>query len=150
LTLGKQIDVVAGLIFCSERLLVCQRRRDSIFPLKWEFPGGKIEEGEAAIAALRRELKEELDIEIREAKLFCTHEHVYPDGPSVSLQFFSVREFAGEVKNLVFERILWTQLAQLERLDFLEGDLPIVQRLAKDGVAVLLDQPREGGLKQII
>jgi 8-oxo-dGTP diphosphatase len=135
----KQINVVAGLLYRSGRLLVCQRRRESAFPLKWEFPGGKIEVGEDGIAALRRELKEELDIAVGEAAFVYRHKHVYPGGPSVSLQFFSVREFAGEARNLVFERILWTHLAELEQLDFLEGDRAIVRRLAREGGAGLIE-----------
>ena len=134
----KQIHVVAGLIHCDGRLLVCQRHRDSAFPLKWEFPGGKIEEGETAIDALRRELKEELDIEMGEATLVYRHDHDYSGGPTVALHFFNVREFAGEAKNLVFEQICWTKLTELERLDFLEGDRAIVLRLSTDGGAGLL------------
>jgi 8-oxo-dGTP diphosphatase len=135
----KQIEVVAGLLYRGGRLLVCQRRRESAFPLKWEFPGGKIEVGEDGIAALRRELKEELDIAVGEATLVYCYEHDYPGGPSVSLKFFSVRGFSGEAKNLVFERILWTPLADLDRLDFLEADLPIVRRLLRDSGAGLID-----------
>lgn len=134
----KQIHVVAGLIYRDGRLLVCQRHRDSAFPLKWEFPGGKIEEGEVPIDALRRELKEELDIEMGEAQLVYRHDHDYAGGPQVSLHFFCVSEFVGEAKNLVFERICWTKLTELERLDFLEGDWAIVRRLATDGGAGLL------------
>ena len=54
--------VVAGLIVRDGKLLVCQRTRHQTMPLKWEFPGGKIEEGEQPRAALRRELEEELGI----------------------------------------------------------------------------------------
>jgi 8-oxo-dGTP diphosphatase len=139
----KEIDVVAGLIYRDGRLLVCQRHRDSVFALKWEFPGGKVEKGEADIEALRRELQEELDIEIGEANLIGSHEHCYPGGPKVTLKFFCVRQFAGEMKNLVFEKIQWTKLANLERLDFLDGDRPLVQRLAGDSGAKLLTQQRQ-------
>ena len=140
----KQIHVVVGLIYRDGRLLVCQRHADSAFPLKWEFPGGKIEAGEAPVDALRRELKEELDIHMGEAKLVYRHEHDYPGGPTVSLQFFSIGEFAGEAKNLVFERICWTKLTELERLDFLEGDRAIVRRLSTDGGAGLLISSNAG------
>jgi 8-oxo-dGTP diphosphatase len=134
----KQLHVVAGLIYRDGRLLVCQRHPDSAFPLKWEFPGGKIEDDEAPIDALRRELKEELDIHMGDAKLVYRHEHDYPGGPRVSLHFFSVGKFAGEAKNLVFEQIYWTKLTDLERLDFLEGDRAIVRRLSAAGGAGLL------------
>lgn len=139
MTARKQIEVVAGLVYRDGRLLVCQRHRDSAFPLKWEFPGGKIEDGEDGVDALRRELKEELGIEMGAARFVCRHEHDYPGGPRVTLQFFSVRDFLGEAKNLVFEKICWTNLAELVRLDFLEGDWPIVRRLAGEGGASILD-----------
>jgi len=135
---GEQVNVVAGLIYRDGRLLVCQRHRNSVFPLQWEFPGGKIEEGEEAIEALKRELKEELGIDMGEASLVYRHDYDYPGGPKVSLHFFRVSQFSGEAKNLVFEQICWTKLTELERLDFLEGDLAIVQRLAADGGIGLL------------
>jgi 8-oxo-dGTP diphosphatase len=136
----KELNVVAGLLYRGGRLLVCQRHRDSAFPLKWEFPGGKVEKGEMAIDALRRELHEELGIEIDWADVLGSHEHCYPGGPKVTLNFFCVRGFTGDVKNLVFEQIQWTRLADLERLDFLDGDWPLVRRLAGDGGAELLSQ----------
>jgi len=126
----KHIEVVAGLIFDGEELLVCQRHHTAAFPLKWEFPGGKIEEGEAASAALTRELKEELDIDAGVMTLVHQHTHAYPHGPDVSLHFFHVRDYQGEIKNLVFEQIGWSKLSELMNFDFLEGDLPLVRQLA--------------------
>jgi len=126
----KQIDVVAGLIFARQKLLVCQRHHQAAFALKWEFPGGKVESGESASAALARELKEELDIEAAVMKLVHRHTHGYPDGPDVSLEFFHVIDYQGEIKNLVFEQIAWSELANLLEFDFLEGDLPLVRQLA--------------------
>src|SRR5215208_8390162 len=96
----KQIEVVAGLIFDRQKLLLCQRHHSGAFPLKWEFPGGKIEAGESHISALTRELKEELAIDAGEMKLLHRHVHNYPDGPEVSLNFFHVIDYQGEIKNL--------------------------------------------------
>ncbi len=126
----KQIEVVAGLIFDRQQLLVCQRHHNAAFPLKWEFPGGKIEAGETGTAALARELKEELDIRAGAMKLFHRHFHAYPDGPDVSLSFFHVLDYQGEIKNLVFEQIAWSEFANLLNFDFLDGDLPLVRKLA--------------------
>ena len=127
----KHIQVVAGLIFDGQKLLVCQRHHNAAFPLKWEFPGGKIEPGESAISALARELKEELDIGAGELKLIQHHNHAYADGPDVSLSFYQVLDYQGVIKNLVFEQIAWSSLAELASFDFLEGDLPLVNQLAK-------------------
>ena len=126
----KHIEVVAGLIFDGDRLLICKRQHGGAFPLKREFPGGKVEAGESAAAALARELKEELAIAAGAMKLFHRHLHAYPDGPEVALSFFYVGDYQGEIENLVFEQIAWSKLADLPNFDFLDGDLPLVRQLA--------------------
>ena len=134
---NKALNVVAGLIYRNGRLLVCQRRADGAFPLKWEFPGGKVENGETDLDALTRELQEELSIRVRSAALLYRHSHSYPGGPRVSLRFYHVCEFEGEATNLVFERISWSEFADLAQLDFLEGDRPIIDKLIGEGEAML-------------
>lgn len=133
----KVINVVAGLICQNGKLLVCQRRADGAFPLKWEFPGGKVEERETDIDALRRELREELTIEMREAALVYQHTHCYPNGPTVSLRFYSIHDFDGEAQNAVFEKISWVKVADLDHIDFLEGDRPIIEKLLVEGDSLL-------------
>jgi 8-oxo-dGTP diphosphatase len=128
------VKVVAGLIYRDGKLLACQRRADGAFPLKWEFPGGKVEEGEDDIAALTRELREELAIEVRHADLIWQHQHSYPDGPRVSLRFYQLSEFGGEPQNLVFEKISWLDLADLDAVDFLAGDRPLITQLLSHGI----------------
>jgi len=130
------IRVVAGLIYKEGRLLVCQRRGDGVFPLKWEFPGGKVEKGENDLDALRRELREELAVEVRGAGLISQYDYSYAEGPTVSLRFYHVHELAGKAANLVFEQISWCKLADLAGLDFLEGDRPLIQRLIIEGSAI--------------
>lgn len=125
----KTVEVVAGLIFNQDRLLVCQRPRLGSFPLKWEFPGGKLEQGEGYEAALRRELKEELGIEAGRLNEIFRHEHLYPDIARVNLRFFRVEDYSGEVKNRVFQQIKWVPVKELVRLDFLDGDLPMIRKL---------------------
>ena len=129
----KRINVVAGLIFRDGRLLACQRHEKSAFPLKWEFPGGKVESGETDAGALRRELKEELGISVSAMTFFHEHEHAYPDGPDVSLRFFKIVAFDREVINRVFQRIEWLDLSELAGRDFLEGDIPLIKILAGSG-----------------
>ena len=84
--------VVAGLIVKQGKLLVCQRTRHQTMPLKWEFPGGKIEEGEQPRDALRRELEEELGILATIGDEVKRIQHEYPNGGTVELRFFVVRE----------------------------------------------------------
>ncbi len=135
---ANHIDVVAGLIFRDGRLLVCQRHGSSAFPLKWEFPGGKVEPGEPYEDALKRELKEELEIEIYDPVEVFSHRHVYAGASEVSLKFFRVTRFQGEICNRVFQQIRWVRVEELPSLDFLEGDLPLVAILTGPGGERLL------------
>src|SRR5438309_8681249 len=88
-------QVVAGLIWQDGKILVCQRTRHQTMPLKWEFPGGKIEEGEQPRDALRRELDEELGIAAVIGNEVARIRHEYPNGSAVELRFYDVREYSG-------------------------------------------------------
>ena len=123
------ISVIAGLIFRNQRVLICQRRHDAAFALKWEFPGGKIEDRESEADALRRELKEELAIDVRESDLFSGYAYSYEDGPTVFLRFHWVKSFQGDPQNLVFEQISWVTPGDLVNLDFIEGDRRLIMQI---------------------
>src|SRR6202034_4652473 len=97
--------VVAAVIERNGKLLVCQRTRHQTMPLKWEFPGGKIEEGEQPRDALRRELEEELGILATIGDEIARIQHEYPNGGSVELRFFIVREYQREIENRIFREI---------------------------------------------
>lgn len=122
--------VVAALIMQDGKLLVCQRTRHQTMPLKWEFPGGKIEEGEQPRDALRRELDEELGIVATIGDELARIQHEYPNGGMVELRFYVVREFKGEIENRIFRDIQWAAPADLPKFDFLEADLTLVKDLA--------------------
>lgn len=122
--------VVAALIWRDGKILICQRTRHQPMPLKWEFPGGKIEEGEQPRDALRRELDEELGIAAVIGNEVVRIQHKYPGGNSVELRFFDVREYAGEVENRIFREIVWADPKTLPGYDFLEADLALVNDLA--------------------
>ncbi len=93
-----------------------------------------MEKGESDLDALRRELKEELGIEIRDAELTSEYEYAYADGPRVSLCFYDVKSFEGAAKNLVFQQMSWVKVMDLGSLDFLEGDRRLIEQLlASDG-----------------
>lgn len=122
--------VVAGLITENNKLLVCQRTRHQTMPLKWEFPGGKIEEGEQPRDALRRELEEELGILAEIGDEVARIQHEYPNGAMVELRFFVVRKYLGEIENRIFRDIQWSATEDLPKYDFLEADLTLVRDLA--------------------
>lgn len=122
--------VVAGLIVKSGKLLVCQRTRHQTMPLKWEFPGGKIEEKEQPRDALRRELEEELGILATIGDEVARIQHQYPNRTVVELRFFVVREYQGELENRIFKDMQWAVPKDLPKFDFLEADLTLVKDLA--------------------
>ena len=122
--------VVAALISKDGKFLACQRTRHQVMPLKWEFPGGKIEEGEQPRDAMRRELEEELGIEATIGDEVARIVHEYPGGGSVELRFFDVRSYKGEIENRIFKEVRWVERGELSKLDFLEADLTLLKDLA--------------------
>ena len=122
--------VVAALILQGDKILACQRTRHQVMPLKWEFPGGKIEDGEQPRDALRRELEEELGIEAVIGDEVARIIHEYPNGGSVELRFFAVQSYRAEIENRIFREIRWTERSDLPKLDFLEADQELVRDLA--------------------
>ena len=124
-------SVVAAVIERGGRVLICRRRADQDHPGKWEFPGGKLNNGENDAACLRRELQEELGIQASiGAELYHTA-HTYTTGRSVALTFFHVPTFQGQLVNHVFETLVWVEPAQLRQYDFLEGNVEFVTSLAQ-------------------
>lgn len=122
--------VVAAVIEKQGCVLICQRRRDSRHPLKWEFPGGKTEPGERPDEALARELREELGIEAQIGEELYRQQVRYEGSPPISLSFYRVVAFSGEPVNLQFEQLVWEDPRRLADYDFLEGDLEFIRRLA--------------------
>ena len=138
LTFYAMKEVAVGIILRNGQVLACQRKRDAQYALKWEFPGGKLEPGETAVQALRRELREELAIETMLHQEFFRQEWIYAEGTdnpkrdgAFRVFYFLVNEFSGEPVNLAFEVIQWMHPRQLQRMDILEGNREAVERLVK-------------------
>jgi len=123
-------QVVAALIVNNGKVLACQRTRHQSMPLKWEFPGGKVEPGEDAATALRRELEEELGILAEIGPLVTTIRHTYKGDAAFELHFFLVQEFSGDIQNRIFREVRWTEKQELPALDFLEADVALVKEIA--------------------
>ena len=115
----------------AREILICQRKPDQPMSLKWEFPGGKIEAGETAEQALTRELDEELGIAAVIGPRVAQIRHKYRNGGAIDLQFFTVRDFAGELDNRIFNTMQWTPLSALPTFDFLAADLGLIRDLSE-------------------
>ena len=131
------IRVVAGLIQQGGKLLICQRRRDAAFALKWEFPGGKVEAGETYESGLRRELREELGIEADIGPEAYSTRHDYPGKYTVELMFYHIVDFSGALANYAFEQVCWAVPADLPTYDFLEGDAELISLLSQGQIPLL-------------
>jgi 8-oxo-dGTP diphosphatase len=126
------ITVVAAVIERSDRrLLVGQRRRDDTSPLKWEFPGGKVREGEAPEAALARELQEELGAILTKSVELGRVRHHYAGTPEeLEIRFFAAAVAESELVPRAFEQIAWALPKELGNYDFLTANRELIAQLA--------------------
>jgi 8-oxo-dGTP diphosphatase len=126
------ITVVAAVIQREDhRLLIGQRRRNDTSPLKWEFPGGKVEPGETPETALARELLEELGATLARAVEIGTARHQYANKPEeLEIRFFAVKIKETELVPRSFEQIAWVLPRELAGYDFLAANAGLVAQLA--------------------
>ena len=131
---SRSVQVAVGIIFHNEAnsVLLCQRTKDKPYPLKWEFPGGKLEKGETTGACLKRELREELSIDAEIGELYHRQHNLYPDSGTYDVFYYLVRSFTGVIVNQVFEDIRWAPIAEIDRYDILEGNAEVVEKLVRE------------------
>jgi 8-oxo-dGTP diphosphatase len=120
--------VAAALFDRAGRVLIAQRPAGKALAGRWEFPGGKVDTGESEHHALRRELREELGIEVLAARPFMRLAHAYEDR-DVELSLWIVERFAGEPRSLDAQRLKWVSPAALAAEDILEADQPFITAL---------------------
>lgn len=127
--------VVAGLIIGDDgRVLITQRRADQSLPLQWEFPGGKVEPGEAPVAALARELAEELGVEARVGAIWDVLFHAYPAFDLVMLVYACRLAPGAQPRAVEVADLAWVRTDELPGAwDILPADRPLVDRLAAEG-----------------
>jgi 8-oxo-dGTP diphosphatase len=132
--------VVAGVIEREDRrMLIGQRRRLDSSPLKWEFPGGKIEEGEEPEAALARELREELGVTLRKCAEIARVTHKYADTTEqLEIRFYAAKIGEATLVARSFEQIAWVLPKELVEYDFLAANTRLVGNLATGRI-----KPRE-------
>ena len=113
-------------------------------PLKWEFPGGKVEPAEQPKKALYRELEEELGIRAKIGSKAATVRHHYSNGNSVELHFYLVEEYTGEIQNRIFKDVRWVTPQEMPAYDFLEADVALINDLAAGKISL----PKVTGLRK--
>lgn len=128
--------VVAGLILGDGLVLITQRRADQALPLQWEFPGGKVEPGEAPVAALERELREEIGVGVAVGRIWDVLFHPYPAFDLVML-VYACRVVEGEPRAVEVADLRWLPPSELPAWDILPADRPLVQRLVDEGLPEL-------------
>ncbi len=122
------IDVVAAIILDGKKVMIARRAIHKSLPGKWEFPGGKVEEGEKPEEALVRELKEEFDIKTEIGVLVKTIEHSY-DNFDIRLAAYITKIVAGNFRLSDHDKILWVDVEMLHNYDLATADIPIAQEL---------------------
>ena len=124
----KIINVVGAVILDDDKIFCAQRSVNMTLPLMWEFPGGKIEKGELPEDALKREIKEELNIDIEIISALPESTYEYP-GLSVTLIPFIVKWTGGEMVIKEHESVQWLTKDQLFLPEWAAADLPVVRAL---------------------
>ncbi|HET7501727.1 MAG TPA: (deoxy)nucleoside triphosphate pyrophosphohydrolase [Kofleriaceae bacterium] len=126
--------MVAGLIIGDDRrVLITQRREDQALPLQWEFPGGKVEPGESPVAALVRELREEIGVTVAVGRVWDVLFHAYPAFDLVML-VYACRIVEGTPRALEVADLAWVAPSDLARWDILPADRPLVERLGVENL----------------
>lgn len=128
--LSTMLQVTCAIIQHANKILICQRSASMKLPLKWEFPGGKIEAEESKEDCLRREIKEELNIDVTIHKALTMVEHHYAEF-SLQLYPFVCSLHSGEVDALEHTQAIWVDAAELKNYDWAEADLPIVDEFLR-------------------
>ncbi len=130
-TAHSPLHVVAGALFDADgRVLIAQRPPGKHMAGGWEFPGGKVASNETVVAALTRELKEELDVKVVLAERVIAYTHHYSDR-SVLLDLWRVIRYEGTPISAEGQPIQWASLDDLETIGLLEADKPMIPALRK-------------------
>ena len=141
------VEVAAGLVFRDGRLLITRRSAGAHLAGLWEFPGGKREPGETFQQCLRRELREELGIQVRVLSLFEDLVHHYPER-SVRLKFFRCRWLRHEPAPILCESLAWITRDQLSQYPFPAADARLLDKLRQaPGLWQTAPVPCSGGLR---
>ncbi len=123
------VEVVVAILRDGDRVLMGLRPADKKYPLQWEFPGGKVEAGESLEEALRRELREELEIEVAGLGELRCDVSEYSDAGTFSVHYFTVDSWSGELRNRAFAKLAWIHPRDFSSYDILQGNRQICAQL---------------------
>ena len=124
-------EVAAGLVWDGSRVLIARRQDGDHQGGRWEFPGGKRHDRETIEECLRREMREEIGIEVEVGPLWRALTHVYPDR-TVSLYFHLCRSHSGTPQPIECAEVRWVEPGALSGLHFVEGDIQVLPDLVRD------------------
>ena len=123
------IRVTAAILEKDGKILIAKRKTgDKLFAGLWEFPGGKVEEGETPEECMARELKEELDIEVEVVGLITSNKHKYPHG-YFELIAYRVKYISGEIVLNDHDDFKWVTVDEMDNFEFPPADIPIIKEL---------------------
>ena len=129
----KCIKVVAAVIKQKDKILIARRKTGKHLELKWEYPGGKIENDEKEVVALKRELKEEFSIDAAIGKYLTDSFYEYSD-IKINLKAYLVESFSGNFQLIDHDKIEWIKIEDIKKYDFAPADIPINNYLKKNGI----------------
>ena len=127
--LKTKIDVTTGLIMCDGLILIAQRKHGKSLEYKWEFPGGKLEKGETLEECLKREMMEEMGLEILIGKHFVDSCYNYDFGTIVLHSFWATCKSRDIPLVLEHEQYKWVPPKDLPKYDFAPADKPIIEAI---------------------
>lgn len=122
------ITVTASILVKDNKVLIAKRSATDKLPNKWEFPGGKLEDGESPEECLKRELQEELGITTSIGEFLGNSDHEY-DHIHIRLKFYRTQWIAGKINPSVHDEVVFVSLEEMKMYDFAAADIPFVNKL---------------------
>ena len=122
------IPVASGVIVKNNKILIGLRAEGDSGAGMWEFPGGKIELNESSESAIKRELREELDIEATVNQKIMKYSHRFKN-TIYEISFFEINKFTGSIKKNVHDDLQWIELTSLKKYQFISGDILLIDRI---------------------
>lgn len=121
-------EVTAAIILRDGNILIAQRGKNENLEGKWELPGGKIEAGETPQQCLKREIFEELNVEVEIGDYFGESIYKYPDGEIRLLAYFA-KIIKGKIKLSVHTEVKWVSIKDMDKYDFAPADRPLIEKI---------------------